>query len=121
MIIAADDPLPSITTGYLHQVRKKMILMGALMAGGAVLAVYAVVLGSYGLSLEDVMAALIGKAEGPAAVVVWSIRLPRVAASAVTGWGLALAGLFIQSVLRNPLGSPATLRSRMRKLGIQKP
>jgi iron complex transport system permease protein len=109
MIIAADDPLPSITAGYLHQVRKKMILMGALLAGGAVLAVYAVVLGSYGLSLENVLAALIGKAEGPAAVVVWSIRLPRVAASVVTGWGLALAGLFIQSVLRNPLGSPATL------------
>ena len=65
----ADNSLPSITAGYLHQIRKKMILMGGLLAGGAVLAVYAVALGSYGLSFEKLMAALIGKAEGPAAVV----------------------------------------------------
>ena len=110
----ADNSLPSITAGYLHQIRKKMILMGGLLAGGAVLAVYAVALGSYGLSFEKLMAALIGKAEGPAAVVVWSIRLPRVAASVVTGWGLALAGLFVQSVLRNPrFGGHRAVRSRL--------
>jgi hypothetical protein len=32
MINAADNAMPSITAGYLHQVRKKMILMGVLLA-----------------------------------------------------------------------------------------
>jgi iron complex transport system permease protein len=105
----SDNPSRTITAGYLHQTQKKMIVMGLLLATVVVLAVYAVALGNYGLSFEMVAAALIGKAQGPASVVVWSIRLPRVAAAIVTGWGLSMAGLFIQSVLRNPLGSPSTL------------
>lgn len=109
MINTIDKSPLTITQGYLQQIRKKMILMGVLLAVGIVLSVFAVALGTYGLSAAKVMAALIGRAEGPATVVVWNIRLPRVAASVVTGWGLALAGLFIQSVLRNPLGSPSTL------------
>lgn len=99
----------TLTQDYIHLVRKKKMLMMVMLAVGAILAIYTVVLGTYGLSTEKVMAALIGKADGPAAVVVWNIRLPRVAASVVTGWVLALAGMFIQSVLRNPLGSPSTL------------
>jgi iron complex transport system permease protein len=42
-------------------------------------------------------------------VVVWNIRLPRIAASLSVGWGLAIAGLFIQTLLRNPIGSQTTL------------
>lgn len=106
---ALNNSTMTITQDYIHLIRKKMMLMMVMLAVGAILAIYAVVLGTYGLSTEKVMAALIGKADGPAAVVVWNIRLPRVAASVVTGWALALAGLFIQSVLRNPLGSPSTL------------
>jgi len=99
----------TITAGYLARNRKKMLLLAVLLAVGLLLALYAVALGTYGLSVRMVFSALLGKAAGPATVVVWNIRLPRVAAAVVTGWGLALAGLFIQSVLRNPLGSPATL------------
>lgn len=109
MINAANTSTLTITQGYLHQIRKKVILMGALLVVGVVIAVFAMALGTYGISAQKVVAALIGKADGAASVVVWNIRLPRVAASVVTGWGLALAGLFIQSVLRNPLGSPSTL------------
>jgi iron complex transport system permease protein len=42
-------------------------------------------------------------------LVVADIRLPRIVAAIVCGWGMALSGLGIQSLLKNPLGSPATL------------
>jgi len=43
------------------------------------------------------------------AAVVRQIRLPRVATAWVAGWGLALAGLCFQSLLKNPLASEYTL------------
>jgi iron complex transport system permease protein len=50
-----------------------------------------------------------GSAGESASVVIWNIRLPRIIASLIVGWGLSLSGLSIQSLLRNPLGSPSTL------------
>jgi ABC-type Fe3+-siderophore transport system permease subunit len=41
--------------------------------------------------------------------IVWRIRLPQALASMVAGAGLAVAGAAMQSILRNPLGSPFTL------------
>jgi iron complex transport system permease protein len=41
--------------------------------------------------------------------VVWKIRLPRVAASAISGAILASSGVIFQAVLRNPLAEPYTL------------
>jgi iron complex transport system permease protein len=74
-----------------------------------IISLYAVALGAYRMPLGTVVGVLTGELHGPEGVVIWGIRLPRVFAALVTGWGLALAGLSIQSVLRNPLGSPSTL------------
>jgi iron complex transport system permease protein len=41
--------------------------------------------------------------------IVWRIRLPRVAAAAISGAILAASGVAFQSVLRNPLAEPYTL------------
>ncbi|MEM9464268.1 MAG: iron chelate uptake ABC transporter family permease subunit [Actinomycetota bacterium] len=41
--------------------------------------------------------------------IVWTIRLPRVLLAAVVGAGLALAGLCLQAVVRNPLADPYIL------------
>ena len=46
---------------------------------------------------------------GPAADVVWELRLPRVLMAMVIGASLAASGTVTQSVLRNPLASPFTL------------
>ena len=52
---------------------------------------WALHVGSYALSTGKVVEALIG--EGPKAVLVlWHIRLPRIAAAVVVGAGLAVAG-----------------------------
>jgi iron complex transport system permease protein len=41
--------------------------------------------------------------------IVWNIRMIRISACIVTGVGLAVAGVVMQSILRNPLASPYTL------------
>ncbi|MBP2133064.1 iron complex transport system permease protein [Methanomicrobium sp. W14] len=41
--------------------------------------------------------------------IIWNIRLPQALTGIVAGAGLAVAGVAMQSILRNPLGSPYTL------------
>jgi len=41
--------------------------------------------------------------------IIWSIRLPEVVAGIVAGVALSIAGVAMQSILRNPLGEPYTL------------
>jgi iron complex transport system permease protein len=42
-------------------------------------------------------------------ILVWNIRMPQALAALVAGAGLSVAGCAMQSILRNPLGSPFTL------------
>jgi len=76
-----------------------------------VLAIFALGRGSFPLDYRDVVAALRAgpDAMGPHAQIIWSLRLPRVAAAILAGAGLALAGTVMQTLLRNPLASPLTL------------
>jgi iron complex transport system permease protein len=41
--------------------------------------------------------------------IIWNIRLPQALAAIVAGIGLSVAGVVMQSILRNPLGSPFIL------------
>ncbi|MDW7990437.1 MAG: iron ABC transporter permease [Archaeoglobaceae archaeon] len=41
--------------------------------------------------------------------VIWALRLPRILMGILTGASLAIAGVVMQSILRNPLASPYTL------------
>jgi ABC-type Fe3+-siderophore transport system permease subunit len=45
-------------------------------------------------------------AGGDAATIVWQLRIPRVAIAATVGATLALAGVLLQSLLRNPIVDP---------------
>ena len=42
-------------------------------------------------------------------MVIWKIRIPRILTALLAGFGLALAGVQMQGILRNPLASPFTL------------
>jgi iron complex transport system permease protein len=42
-------------------------------------------------------------------IIIWNIRLPQALTAVIAGIGLSVAGVAMQSVLRNPLGSPYTL------------
>ena len=41
--------------------------------------------------------------------IIWQLRVPRVLMAIAGGMGLAVAGLVMQTILRNPLASPYTL------------
>jgi iron complex transport system permease protein len=69
----------------------------------------ALTIGPFRLTLAEVVAALLGGAEGQAEVVVWNIRLPRVLAAMLVGAALAAAGASYQVLFRNPLVSPDIL------------
>jgi iron complex transport system permease protein len=63
------------------------------------------------LGPADLLRALLGgpSAEGQAAMVVWSLRLPRLAAALLVGAALSAAGTSYQAMFRNPLVSPDIL------------
>lgn len=42
-------------------------------------------------------------------MIIWNIRLPRLLAAIAAGAGLSISGTAMQSILKNPLGSPFTL------------
>jgi len=99
----------SLVASYKGAFRKRTLYFFLLLALLCAPAVYAIAAGTYKLSLMKVISALFAQEEGPAAIVIWNIRMPRIVASIVAGWGLAVSGVAVQCLLRNPLGSPFTL------------
>ena len=99
----------SIAAAYIEQLHKKLVLLAVLLGATFLVAVYAISQGGYEIPISDVLRALVGHAEGPESIVISNIRLPRVVAAIISGWGLSLSGLCIQSLLKNPLASPFTL------------
>jgi iron complex transport system permease protein len=89
--------------------RRRLPVMAALALLLAAGALVALTVGPFRLTLAEVVAALLGGAEGQAEVVVWNIRLPRVLAAMLVGAALAAAGASYQVLFRNPLVSPDIL------------
>lgn len=74
-----------------------------------ILALYAIATGAVNISLKEIITALGGNKISNTYNIIWNIRLPRVLSAVAAGGGLAIAGAAMQSILRNPLGSPFTL------------
>ncbi|WP_231750564.1 MULTISPECIES: iron ABC transporter permease [unclassified Dietzia] len=94
--------------------------MGILwIAGVAVLLVstaLVLTIGPSGLTAGDVvqsaLARLSGTESGLTRIqegIIWNLRLPRTLMAALAGAGLALCGVILQSLLRNPLADPYIL------------
>ena len=73
------------------------------------LAVVATGIGSSFMAPERVIAALLGQGPRMDEVIVWKLRLPRVALAILSGAGLAIAGALLQRLVRNPMASPSVL------------
>ncbi|NMA10587.1 MAG: iron ABC transporter permease, partial [Methanomicrobiales archaeon] len=117
----ADGTIP---TDYLGYVRKKHLWI----LGGVVLLFFLLIVsisvGAVGIPPYEVFLSIVNGIVdrihlllNPDAVlnptstdrIVWNIRLPQALAAVVAGVGLSVAGVAMQSILRNPLGSPFTL------------
>ncbi len=91
-------------------------IIGALAAGLLLLALFAITVGPYPVSVDQVLAALLDYAGGGAGLtdaqvetVLFSVRIPRVLAALLVGAALAAAGTVYQGLFRNPLVSPDIL------------
>ena len=88
----------SRTTGW---VLLALVLAAAVLAGLA--------LGSASIAPADVWQALRGEGPQTTRTIIWSLRVPRVAAAALVGASLAVSGVIFQALLRNPLAEPYLL------------
>jgi iron complex transport system permease protein len=100
----------NVPADYLAYTRKKVVVLAGSLVIVLVLFVLAISVGAVAIPPVDVIQALIGM--GSSARwdrIIWNIRLPQALAAIVAGTGLAVAGVAMQSILRNPLASPYTL------------
>ncbi len=75
----------------------------------AALFVASLLVGPASLAPLDSLAGLFGGGEGPVAMVMREIRLPRALLAAMIGASLGLAGAAMQGYLRNPLAEPGLI------------
>lgn len=100
----------SVPEEYRRYILAKAAFVAALAVALTACLAVSISLGAADIPLADVLKALAGlEVSKRFQVIVWSIRLPQALASMVAGAGLAVAGAAMQSILRNPLGSPFTL------------
>jgi iron complex transport system permease protein len=90
------------------------VIIACLLAALAGAAIIALTVGAAGIPLARLPAALGYWPEHPVnpltsrdQLVLWSIRIPRIAAAAIVGSLLAASGAVMQGLFRNPLADPA--------------
>lgn len=109
-----------IVTEYQARVRRRafiilatvMVLLVLIAIGLGIGAVGDSVAGnltSFGSALWTAITGGERSALNLAEQIIWDLRAPRVFTAVVAGAGLAVAGLIMQAILRNPLASPYTL------------
>lgn len=75
----------------------------------------AVTLGSVDINIGEVYEVILSKFNivdvnnGPVHDVIWLIRLPRIVLAVAVGSGLAIAGVVMQAIVKNPLADPYVL------------
>ncbi len=77
-----------------------------LLALDGILFVICILMGAVNIPLMELSAVLRGSGNVKYGTILVHVRLPRTAACALAGSGLALAGAVIQCVLQNPLAGP---------------
>jgi iron complex transport system permease protein len=99
-----------IPEAYLRYIGRKTAFIGVTCFLLATMIMISISVGAAALPLLDVARTLLGASVSPQVdAIVWHIRLPQALAATIGGAALAVSGAVMQSVLRNPLGSPFTL------------
>lgn len=99
----------ALKNSYRLYIRRKWFVLFALVAILFACVVVSISVGSSGLTIFEIVTALIGRGTRQTNAIVWNIRMPRIVTGIMVGSALALAGCIMQNVLRNPLASSSTL------------
>lgn len=89
--------------------RQRTALLFLLLAGIlALTTLFSLSVGSVKIEISEIFQSLLGN-KTDYHTILWNIRYPRVAFSLITGVNLALSGLLLQAVLKNPLADPGIM------------
>ncbi len=95
---------------YKNILKKRILLLSALMSLLVIFSILSLKTGSFSISNIDIFKILSGqKTDEIISNILLNIRIPRLISAIIAGAGLSLAGVVMQSLLRNPLASPFTL------------
>ncbi len=95
---------------YQKYIGRKIIFLVIGSALLIILFLLSLCLGAVTIPVVDVLRTLLGLSNDlNRNIIIFDIRLPRILTALCAGIGLAVSGAVMQSVLRNPLGSPFTL------------
>lgn len=99
---------------YQRHVGRKLLFLSYMLLLVTLFAAFIVTIGPLDISVPDVYKILLAKilpisVEGLPTQIVWNIRMPRIVAGIMAGFGLGICGCVMQAVLKNPLASPFTL------------
>lgn len=88
--------------------RKRLFVYGSSLLL-ILLIIFGLLLGSSKISFQDIIQIILGSSDAINHQIILNIRLPRVLSAVLAGTALSVSGAVMQSILRNPLGSPFTL------------
>ena len=111
-----DIPIKSnFQTEYRKLTTKRIGFIAVCAVACLLLSIYAATVGSYPISPGDVfnsiLDAILGRTPEDYGIyhIVVNLRMPAIVTALVCGFGLAIAGVCMQSMLRNPLADPYTM------------
>lgn len=100
---------PEILKRYGEYNRKKIRYIWIIFALTIIFSLAGISLGPSDISLRDFFSTGTGARDTSVSHIILNLRLPRILAAILSGLALAISGVVMQSILRNPLGSPFTL------------
>lgn len=114
--LQTSSTIVNFRTAYQRAGRSKRLILLVLVLLLCAAIFYAISVGTVSISLAEIFAILWRQVFSDASghyelnhYIVWQIRLPRIAAAVITGVALAMGGVIMQAIFRNPLASPYTL------------
>lgn len=88
------------------EINKKYLTIGLSLVLLLILLILLTTVGSVNLSFTEIINALINNDNKMVTTIVYKMRLPRNILAALVGANLAVSGVLLQSVMKNPLADP---------------
>lgn len=108
-LVKTQSQLSDLSSYYINLLWKKVIIGVVVVILFLCVFLISLGVGSFKISVMDVLTALFASHESEFKHVVWNIRLTRSVGAAIAGAGLGVSGAIMQNILKNPLASPFTI------------
>lgn len=104
-----NEDVEGFSLNYNKYIKKKIAFLLIFSLFLIIMFLFSISVGNSIVPLSEVAGVLLGQHIEGSSIIIWDIRVPRALAAISAGIGLSVSGVALQSILRNPLGSPYTL------------